>query len=169
MTMDNAENNNVLLKELELLLKARNIDFVGADEARIMCFPHVINVCCKGAIMEFKTNLDLADEDEDSLETQKSISSGDSIARGRVIVKKIKASGNRTDNFEQTIKDGNSQGWFFTEENPDEPMNVQVPMLKLVHDVKTRWDSLFFMLQRLQELKPVSILLLQWIIRLTVC
>jgi hypothetical protein len=50
------------MKELETLLRLCDIDFDYTDR-RIMCFPHVINICCQHVINEF-TNLDLIDAPE---------------------------------------------------------------------------------------------------------
>ena len=58
-TLDNAANNGTFLEELEILFRERDIDFDHLDR-RIMCFPHVINICCQHVIAKF-TNVDLVD------------------------------------------------------------------------------------------------------------
>lgn len=42
-TLDNAANNKTMMKELKKLLADREIAF-HADDNRIMCFPHVVNI-----------------------------------------------------------------------------------------------------------------------------
>ena len=49
--------------ELERLLTARDIDFSALDN-RIMCFPHIINICCQHLVDSF-TNSELTDPVED--------------------------------------------------------------------------------------------------------
>jgi len=56
-TLDNASNNVTMLEELEDLLYARDISFDGIDR-RIMCFAHMINICCQHVIGQF-TNIKL--------------------------------------------------------------------------------------------------------------
>jgi hypothetical protein len=41
-------------------------------------------------------------------------------------------------------------------ENDGKRVVVQVPELQPLRDVKTRWDSVYMMLQRLRQLRPVS-------------
>ena len=47
------------MEELTILLRFHDIDFDPVDRC-IMCFPHVINICCQHVINEF-TNFDLVD------------------------------------------------------------------------------------------------------------
>ena len=61
-TLDNASNNETFMEELEILLHLCDINFDHMDRC-IMCFPHVINICCQHVISEF-TNLDLVDTPE---------------------------------------------------------------------------------------------------------
>jgi hypothetical protein len=60
----------------------------------------------------------------------------------------LRSSGQRRDSFEQLIRDGNNNGWF----------GETVEQLQLLRDVKTRWDSVYFMLRRLRELRLVRYL-----------
>jgi hypothetical protein len=41
-------------------------------------------------------------------------------------------------------------------ENDGKRVVVQVPELQPLRDVKTRWDSVYLMLRRLRQLRPVS-------------
>jgi hypothetical protein len=58
-TLDNAANNGTFMEELERLLHQRDINFDHMDR-RIMCFPHVINICCQHILTKF-TNVNLVD------------------------------------------------------------------------------------------------------------
>jgi hypothetical protein len=58
-------------------------------------------------------------------------------------VRVLRSSSSRRDAFDQHIRDGNEKGWF------------DVGQLQLLRDVKTRWDSVYYMLRRLRELQPV--------------
>jgi len=58
-TLDNAPNNGPFMQELGRLLHSRNIDFDYLDR-QIMCFPHVINICCQHIIAKF-TNVAFGD------------------------------------------------------------------------------------------------------------
>jgi len=150
-TLDNASNNQTMMEELEVLLQARDIPFDSADN-RIMCFPHVINICCQHIISDF-TNIDLSESTEDfpaeqaperpHLQTFEEAVKRDPVALGRNIVRAFRSSGQRRDAFNEIIRDGNSKGWFTVKE------------LQLLRDVKTRWDSVYNMLRRLRELQPV--------------
>jgi hypothetical protein len=141
-----------MLSELGVLLAAQNIDFDPIDR-RIMCFPHVINICCQHVISTF-TNVELSESTEEfsadevpdrpQLQTFEQAVSRDPIALGRNIVRTFRSSGQRRDSFMEAIRDGNAKGYF------------KVKELQLLRDVKTRWDSVYLMLQRLRELQPVS-------------
>ena len=49
-TLDNTVNNGTFMEELEHLLHKFNIDFDHLDR-QIMCFPHIINICCSVTVM----------------------------------------------------------------------------------------------------------------------
>jgi len=126
-----------------------------------MCFPHVVNICCQHIIKEF-TNIELADIEEIRLTTLPNLTNTpsyedavkrDPVACGRNVVRILQSSGQRRDAFNDIIKDGNTKGWFRV---GDPPQVIQLRPLQLLHDVKTRWDSVYFMIRRLRELRPVS-------------
>jgi hypothetical protein len=165
-TSDNAENNATFMVELELLLTARDIPF-NAKDRRIMCLPHVINICSGKIISKF-TNEELIDDSEDvddsclygetpSRQTYEEAVKRDPIALGRSIVRVIRASGQRRDAFQDIISSGNSKNWFRVKVD-DKEISVQLKPLQLLRDVRTRWDSVFLMLRRLREMRPVSFL-----------
>jgi hypothetical protein len=165
-TLDNAANNGTFLKELEVLLRSKGIDFDHLDR-RIMCFPHVVNICCQHVISDF-TNIELSETAEDFVaalpaaipqrQSYEDAVKRDPVALGRNIVRVMRASGQRRKALQDTIRDGNAKGWFRAEGNISEI--IQLRSVELLRDVKTRWDSIYFMIKRLREMRPVSRLLL---------
>jgi hypothetical protein len=140
-----------MMEELGKLLRAQNIPFHSEDR-QIMCFPHIINICCQHVISDF-TNIELSESADDffadllpdrpHLQSFEEAIKRDPVALGRNIVRALWASGQRRDTFDETICDGNSKGWF------------KVKQLQLLQDVRTRWDSVYYMLKHLHELHPV--------------
>jgi hypothetical protein len=129
------------------------------------CFPHVIQICCDHMIdsitdanladtaTEFVALIPSADPDRQTFEEAVK---QDPIALGRAVVRSIRASGQRRQNFEETIKDGNSKHWFGLN---DKGEHVILPFHQLLRDVKTRWDSVYGMISRLREMRPVLFIL----------
>ena len=75
----------------------------------------------------------------------------DPIALARVVVRAIRASGQRREQFSRIILGGNTNNYFVVGD-----LVVKVPSLQLLRDVKTRWDSIYHMVQRLRIMRPVS-------------
>lgn len=144
------------MTELTKLLNAKKIPFDGVDK-RIMCFPHVINICCQHVITQF-TNIELSESaveyvaDEytypPSRQTFEQAAKRDPVALARNIVRVIRSSGQRRSAFLEVIRDGNAKGYF----------GKGVKELQLLRDVKTRWDSVYSMISRLRSLRPVRLL-----------
>ena len=61
-TLDYASNNGTFLHELAILLEACDIDLHAIDR-QIMCFAHIINMCCQHVIGSL-TNVALAESAE---------------------------------------------------------------------------------------------------------
>ena len=156
-TLDNAANNGTFMEELEGLLHERDIDFDHMDR-RIMCFPHVINICCQHVLAKF-TNVNLIDiagvtalPSSTSEQSFEEAVNSDPIARGRNVVRVLRSSGQRRDKFDEVVVDGNAKGWFVVGDEV-----VMLPNLQLLCDVRTRWDSVYFMIRRLRQMRPVSL------------
>ena len=77
----------------------------------------------------------------------------DPVALGRNIVRVLQNSGQQRDLFDDIVRDGNEKGWFQVG-NPPRP--IQLPLVQLLRDVATRWDSVYYMVRRLREMHPVS-------------
>jgi len=58
------------------------------------------------------------------------------------------------DAFDKVIKNGNDKGWF----KEGWPLAViKIKPLQLLRDVRTQWDSIYLMLNRLRKMHPVSL------------
>jgi hypothetical protein len=159
-TLDNAENNATMMKNLEQLLAERELPLeFDASDRRIMCFPHMMNICVQ------HLNDEISDPDFARLAEAWADAFDDSavdkafyleavkknpVGLGRTIVRAIRASGLRRDEFLNVIRTGNLQEWFKAPSGEVE----QIPELQLLRDVKTRWDSIYFMINRLRVLRP---------------
>ena len=165
-TLDNAANNGTFMVELAELLHARDIPF-DAEDRRIMCFPHIVNICCQHTIKKF-TDITLIDDPEQTpvvpppngRQSFAEAVQRDPIALGRNIVRALRSSGQWQDAFDDLIKDGNTKQWF---QSGNPPKNIILRPLQLLRDVKTRWDSVYFMIRRLRYLRPVSCFYAFWI------
>ncbi|KIM54018.1 hypothetical protein SCLCIDRAFT_31420 [Scleroderma citrinum Foug A] len=144
------------MKKLSELLAERGIKFDHIDR-RIMCLPHILNICSKHIVEEY-ADADFAAVSDawvnalgDVVDKDKYIEAlqRDPIALGRDIVWIIRSSSLRREGFCNTIVTGNQMSWFTNEEG--EP--IQLPILELLHDVKTRWDSIYYMINRLRILR----------------
>lgn len=158
-TLDNADNNITMMKHLEELLAERELPLeFQAQDRRIMCFPHVINICVQHVLDSFsdpdleKVALAWVDAfDDDAVDKDLYIEAvkKNPLVLGRVIVRVIRASGLRRDEFSIAVKTGNLQAWFKTPAGE----TVVVPETQLLRDVRTRWDSTYFMVNRLRALR----------------
>jgi hypothetical protein len=136
-TLDNAGNNKTMMEALEKKLEERDIPFDATDR-RIMCYAHVVNLC-SGAVIR------AAGDGDGTLELNPI-----GVARG--VVRAVRVSGKRRDAFDEVIRDGNRKAWFKAGQPPEV---IIVKELQLLRDVRTRWDSVYLMLNRLREMRPV--------------
>ncbi|KAN0111972.1 Ribonuclease H-like domain containing protein, partial [Russula decolorans] len=180
-TLDNAENNATAMRELEALLKLYDddIEFDYLNN-RIRCYPHIINICSSHIIAsstriskrfletlksEFagdlvysniegdkddKDDKDGEDDDDDSLRAWYIGLKRDPIKCARRIVCIVRSSDQRKQAFKKVINTGNHSGWFRSHDNEV----IELPDLELLRDVKTRWDSVYCMIERLLVLRP---------------
>lgn len=156
--MDNASNNKTCMYELEVLLRERDVEFDALDRL-VMCFPHIMHICVTHVTQGF-TDTDFASiaeawidafPDGEEREAYADAVRSHPISIGRDVIRVIRASGLRRDDFVDTVKTGNIKGWFKGVMGDA----VQVPELELLRDVKTRWDSTYAMINRLRALRLV--------------
>ena len=155
-TTDGASSNTTMMQSMEAHLNARQIDYDGADN-HIICIEHNTanttgRMIAKASTTEYSDNFD---DFADPVDSQDGVR--DVIALVRNIVRSIRASGQRLDRFNDTIKLGNERGWFG---------DVKVPELQLLRNVKTRWGSVYAMLKRFRILRPVCFILIKFLLRL---
>ncbi|KAN0114259.1 Ribonuclease H-like domain containing protein [Russula decolorans] len=74
----------------------------------------------------------------------------DPIKRARRIVRIVRSSDQRKQAFKKVINTGNHSGWFRSHNNEV----IELPDLELLRDVKTQWDSVYCMIERLLVLRP---------------
>ena len=79
----------------------------------------------------------------------------DPLRRARRLIQFLRSSDQRREGLRKFIEDGNCRGWFTGKDN-GKRIVLHVPQLELLRDVKTRWDSVYMMLERLRQLRPVS-------------
>ena len=160
-------------------LAKHGIEF-DATQSLIRCFTHIVNLCCQDVIRSItdKTLLAAAVDDIESdtelstnmssfplpiplrpaTQTYEQACACDPIALGRHIVSGIHASGQRHEEFETVIIDGNLRGhWEEQVQLRQVDGKVQVTRLQLLCDVDTRWDSVYTMCRHLRILQQVSI------------
>jgi hypothetical protein len=79
----------------------------------------------------------------------------DPLRRARRIIRLLRSSDQRREGFRKFIQDGNENKWFKKKGDDGKLVYICVPELQPLRDVKTRWDSVYMMLQRLRCLRPV--------------
>jgi len=167
--MDNAENNTKCVRKLGDLLAEREFDIAfDPDQRRIMCHPHLINLCAKHACEGFmKVNISKIErtittpivqqhattttpvDEHVSKEAYIWAIQSNPLNTAHALVHAICASGLQREAFQEWIRVGNAQGWH------KYPPATQVPLVELLREVLTCWDTIFFLLNRLRILCPV--------------
>jgi hypothetical protein len=154
--MDNASNNIAAMRELEKLLEECEIEFDPIDH-HIPCFPHILNICVTHAVKNYtKADFTTVAEtwvgalDDTLVDKEKYLEAlvRDPVSLSHDIVRIIHSSGQRRKGFRDTIINGNANQWYTSD-------LTQVPLVELLRDVKTRWDSIYFMINRLRALRLV--------------
>lgn len=158
-TLDNTANNETAMEKLTQIL-LQECEFVfDPNESHICCFPHIMNICIQHTIDKY-TNADFTDVASQWFNAlgQPIEKTGyvravrrNPIELGRECVWALRASGHRWANFHQTIEHGNENQSFTTSDGE----SVTLPVVQLLQDVKTCWDSTYFMINHLRTLHQV--------------
>jgi hypothetical protein len=134
------------MEELQELLRVeRDVAFDHCNH-RIMCFPHIVNICT-GHIIAASTQ----DDEFDPLQD-------DPIKRVADFIRYIRSSYSRRESFARSVKlciDDNPE----LEKNHPELNSPETKMgrpLELKLHVKTQWDSVYLMIRRFRFLRKVS-------------
>ena len=80
----------------------------------------------------------------------------DPLKRARRVIRILCSSDEHRIGLQKAIQDGNKDSWFSEMDSDGKRSPVTLPEVQLLHDVKTRWDSVYMMLLCLQQLRPVS-------------
>eukprot|EP00474_Spongospora_subterranea_P005608 CRZ06066.1 hypothetical protein [Spongospora subterranea] len=133
LTMDNASNNDTLVSALSQHLQEISTNGINGIPAkwdpihsRIRCLPHVINLAAQAFLKAFGDEDTLLVSDDDVPD----VSSSNILKRLRYIVKKLRSSPSQRKQFLGQCELAN------------------VERLMLILDVRTRWNSTFYMIQR---------------------
>lgn len=133
----------------ETMLRRREIPFDAVDR-KVMCFGHVIDLS-SGRVTRNADAIGPNDRD-DSDDSDNDTATPSPIARARNVVRVIRGSGMRREAFDEVVANGNAKGWF---KAGRPPVTITIKPLQLLRDVRTRWDSIYIMLNRLREMRPV--------------
>ncbi|KAJ6449125.1 ribonuclease H-like domain-containing protein [Mycena sanguinolenta] len=154
-TLDNASNNMSFMTQFAILLRSHDISGFNAKKNYIRCFAHIINLCSQAVIRAMER--DKKDVDYPDTDTEPGTDSNISDDDGGITIRPIRQ---RLDQFLEIIQQGNDdKTWnqVVIVDGQAEKVAVNLSLVTLFPDVKTRWDSVFFMLWRLQYLQqPVT-------------
>lgn len=158
-TLDNAGNNGTCMEELSSLLSARDVTFHPTAQ-RIPCFPHIINICVQHILHDYPT-LDFTHVDDSWVVDGTTIQKAEYVAalrskaldHARDVIRTIRRSAKRREGFKDMIVRGNEKNWY----KDDEGNPRQLPVVELLLDEPTRWDSAYVMLNRLRTLRKVKL------------
>jgi hypothetical protein len=160
ITMDNASNCNSAVEALQEHMLNKGIPF-DAEQQRIRCFSHVINLAVHEGLKKLTKADDFtADMISDPLLRQqfdqfKHLNSdaaglkSDLVHRVSELVRQLRSSGQRCSTLRELILENNRRKW------STEPL----PVLELLRQVVMRWSSTFLMVDRFLVLSPVSIII----------
>ena len=145
------------MQELSEKLECCGVDF-HPIEHRIPCFPHIINICVKHIIDDYhKADFSLVNErwvigDRTIIKAEYlEAVTGKAISRARDLVRMVRMSNQRRNSFRDTIVTGNEKEWF----QDDAGKTLRLPVVELLLDEATHWDSVYVMLNHLRALHQV--------------
>ena len=157
-TFNNAKNNIMMMKHLKGLLAEHELplEFHAQDRCTIY-FPHVINICVQHIIDMFSDpdlekialtwvsafNGNMVDKDFYIKAVKKN-----PVALGHAIICVIHASGLWHDEFSTTVQSENLHSWFKT---PASAVAI-ISEFQLLLDIRTQWNSMYFMINHLHAL-----------------
>ncbi|KIK77307.1 hypothetical protein PAXRUDRAFT_167311 [Paxillus rubicundulus Ve08.2h10] len=157
--MDNAPNNDTAMSELSRTLWEDCKFTFDPIDRRVCCLPHIYNICVQHMLDNYTdadfthcpwTWKNLAGKVIDRDSYINSVCT-DPIGYGRDVMHTVHLSGQRWTNFWETILSGNEQEWFIN----DTGDIVKLPVVQLLCDIRTRWDSTYYMINHMQALQQV--------------
>jgi hypothetical protein len=147
------------MESLEKLLQDEQEFTFDAIEHRIRCFPHIVNICVQHMIERY-TSADFSNVPDSWIQGSNLVRKAeyleallrDPVECSRDTVRSVQSSGQRRKNFRTTIENGNANGSFADATN----VVIKLPTQQLLRDMKTCWDSTYFMIKRVHVLRQVS-------------
>ena len=135
ITADNASNNHTFVKEIEYVCNENNINF-HHKKNYVRCLAHIINLTSQEILKFIKAGE--AQEENEILTELSQNNNIEIIPRLRKLIVKIRSSPQRREKFAKRCDLYSSE------------------RLNLILDVRTRWNSMYLMLNRALKLKEVS-------------
>jgi len=81
----------------------------------------------------------------------------DPLKRAQRLVSFLRVLDQRKEGLRNKINEGNKSNLFIGKDETGKHIVFPVPQLELLKDVKTRWDSMYMMLERLRQLRPIRL------------
>ncbi|KAF4618018.1 hypothetical protein D9613_012860 [Agrocybe pediades] len=151
ITLDNASNCGSMMGDLERLLEKMGVPF-QAEGNRFRCFPHVINIAVKAALRELSVSAPaltdaedvprIFEQNENDSDYEDALNS-DVVAKCRSLVTACRASGQRREELQATIKEGNKSKHY----------SKEIPEKELLRDMDVRWSSTYLMIDMWSRLR----------------
>ncbi|GES85086.1 zinc finger BED domain-containing protein DAYSLEEPER-like [Rhizophagus clarus] len=128
ISTDNAFNMDKMFNKFEYICNYEGIKF-DADNQRVRCLAHIINLAVQNILKALKGE---APENENEI-LQENVSIGSIlgvVTKLRILITKIRASPQRKERFKRQC------------------VALNVKSLELIPDIRTRWNSTFYMIKR---------------------
>ncbi|KAG1744580.1 uncharacterized protein EDB91DRAFT_1050699 [Suillus paluster] len=136
------------MQELSCLLESRGIHFHPVEQ-RIPCFPHIINICVRHVLndywkADFSGVVDrwVVEGKTIDKDTYVEAIQGKALDWARLLIHTIRTSDKQHNSFSVIITTGNDEKWF----QDNSGAIIQLPVVQLLHDEPTNWDSTYVML-----------------------
>lgn len=143
VTTDNASNMDTFFREFQKLCSTKNLPFLEKD-CRVRCLAHIMNLACQDIITsaDTETSAEEIESDDENDEDFNQNFSGTGAQAEEFLLEKlrkgvagIRKSPQRREIFKMKCA------------------LAKLPIKTLILDVKTRWNSTFWMMHRCQELR----------------
>ena len=131
--MDNAENNTMMMKNLEGLLYKHDLNTFDAKEHQVFCFPHTTNICTGHVVLSLSLSPNNRELEESHIvPTQQMYQQAlahDPFAMAQAAIRAIWVSGAHREAFGAVIRDSNIDRSF---KNPDTGAIMMISPLQLL-------------------------------------
>lgn len=155
MTTDNASNNDTMMTELAYLVQVAGLseDQFSDNGNHIRCMPHIYNLAVNDVLSALSQHQAFTDEAiASSAEFSEQDVRKDPVLAIRGFVVAVRSSPQRKEAFRELQQTINATNKATTAGGSTKQSVTKTYELKL--DVRTRWSSTFFMLERAWKLRP---------------